>query len=1115
MINNLRGKTHEQRLVLVQEELSVKKILQSYSEIENISFAYLDPEVFNPDPIEQTVSSLSSVSNYFKTLFKIYNWQNSLVYCTESQLRMPIVGPAFFDARLELSIDQIIDHEALSAELVRLGYQETREIDSQFCFVKKGEMVDVFTSNLGPIRIIFFDDTIESIYPISEDSYRSIKSRPYKQVSICQSPEILFSKKHLHNLRDNLPRPRAGHKAHKIEREELFQQLSSHSLPHQWNWMAPLLSKNESTTLAEYLILKRSYFVFNQYEQLAKLTDAHINSLDDRYRSKKNEIDFAYLLPSPKDLFKPRVPLKNFNHFYDFSVDNNSHCLSIKEFYNQYLFNKENAFKKNLDLIYKLYLFAQKNTSILKHIIICYSDNRKKLEIEHYLNLKNIVIHDYFMFIQNELEDSFYDSEIQSLYISSEDLIPKVVARNNHESASQEFFSDYISSLKNGDFVIHKDYGIGKYQGVKTVQSNQANGELIELLFADNDKVYIPLYKVNLLQKYAEDSENIKLANLNKKQFDAKKSLAQKSIKKLAVDLLAIHAKRKAMKGISHCEHSNLYFDFENSFPFKETPDQERAIHDVIDDMVQTTPMDRLICGDVGFGKTEIAMRAAMKSVEGGYQVALVAPTTILSLQHFISFKQRFKEVPVTIEYVSRFRSKKEINEIFKRVEEHKVDILIGTHAVFSKNLDFPHLGLVVFDEEHRFGVNHKEYFKNKYHKVDFLSLSATPIPRTLQLSFLGIKDISILKTPPLNRKNITTKLLVEDNSILENAIKYEIARQGQVFVVYNKVKSIDSIAARIGELVPEANVIVAHGQLTEKELEKRMNSFFQQKFNVLVSTTIIESGIDIPTANTLIILNSHQFGLSQLHQLRGRIGRSQTQAYAYFLVPPNRNLSLISEKRLEAIEKFSSVGSGFNIANTDLDIRGAGDILGAEQSGHLRTIGVELYLDMLQEEMSHIKGAESFESAKNDFELTTHIECSLPETYIHQESKRLKYYKKISSIWNSEHLAPIQQEFEDIYGKLPSSVENLFFLIRSRNLCVSLGCTSLIISINSIKVRFSKEKLEKNSHLLNTLISIVSNHPQEHTLKPDSSFLIKKEGIRNLSEVYSLLKHLQGRIAD
>ena len=586
------------------------------------------------------------------------------------------------------------------------------------------------------------------------------------------------------------------------------------------------------------------------------------------------------------------------------------------------------------------------------------------------------------------------------------------------------FFSDF-SDLKPGDFVVHVDHGIGEFEGLRQVAVEGAYGEFMLLKYFGDAKLYVPLARLDLIQKYQSlGGVTPTLDRLGAGVWEARKSRVRKSVHDMADELLALYAERKLAPGHAFPPDTNFQREFEDAFEFQETPDQARAIDDVKRDMESTLPMDRLLCGDVGYGKTEVAMRAAFKALGDSKQVAILAPTTVLAFQHYETFRRRFAAFPVKIDMLSRFRTDKEQKKTLEAVEAGKVDVVIGTHRLLSKDVKFQDLGLLVVDEEQRFGVAHKERLKEMRKNVDVLTMSATPIPRTLHMSLVGLRDMSLIETPPKDRLAIQTTVAPFSETLVQRVIEEEMAREGQVFFVHNRVESIVSLAAMINRLVPKARVVVGHGQMREAELEKVMMKFIRNEADVLVSTTIIENGLDIPRANSIIINRADRMGLAELYQLRGRVGRSNQRAYAYLLVPPNVTLTSIARQRLAALKEFSDLGAGFRIAALDLELRGAGNLLGREQHGHIEAVGFDMYCQMMERAVAERKG----ETLAPERRATLNLgqEIRIPPEYIESENLRLRIYKRIASVTSDAGRDEVKRELEDRFGPPPSAVENL-----------------------------------------------------------------------------------------
>lgn len=615
------------------------------------------------------------------------------------------------------------------------------------------------------------------------------------------------------------------------------------------------------------------------------------------------------------------------------------------------------------------------------------------------------------------------------------------------------FFSDF-SELKPGDYVVHVDHGIGQFEGLQTIESDGRRGEFMRLQYADDARLYVPLERMDLVQNYRSlEGSKPALDRLGGTAWVARKTRVRKSLTDLADKLLELYAERKTATGFGFAPDVPWQHEFEDAFEFSETPDQATAIADIKRDMEATTPMDRLLCGDVGYGKTEVAMRAAFKAVANSKQVAVLAPTTVLVFQHYETFRRRMAAFPIRIEMLSRFRSTREQKEALAALEEGKVDILIGTHRLLSRDVVFHDLGLLVVDEEQRFGVTHKERLKEMSRNVDVLTMTATPIPRTLNMSLVGLRDMSVIETPPKDRLAIQTVVAPFSESVIRRAITEELDRGGQVFFVHNRVESIYSMAALIQKLVPKAKVVVGHGQMGERDLEKVMLKFVRDEADVLVSTTIVENGLDIPRANTIIVNRADRFGLSELYQLRGRVGRSNQRAYAYLMVPPEASLTAIARRRLAALREFSELGAGFRIAALDLELRGAGNLLGREQHGHITAIGFDLYTQMLERAVAAKKG----EGEQPELRATLNLgmDIRIPPEYLPSESLRLRTYKRIAEISNENERETLRRELQDRFGPPPPAIDNLLDYALLKSLCERLQISSVDRRGNEVVIKF------------------------------------------------------------
>ena len=661
--------------------------------------------------------------------------------------------------------------------------------------------------------------------------------------------------------------------------------------------------------------------------------------------------------------------------------------------------------------------------------------------------------------VRTEIANGVFLEEARLVIFGANDLSDEadITARPvQRKSRTAAFISDF-RDLAVGDYVVHVEHGIARYLGLKEIAQDGMHVEFMILEFAEGARLYVPLTRLDLIQKYRSTDTGPApvLHRLGTAQWARTKAKVKKAMQDMADELLKLYAIRKAAQGNPFSPDNQFQREFEDAFDFNETDDQITSIADIKRDMESSMPMDRLLVGDVGYGKTEVAMRAAFKAVQDSKQVAVLTPTTVLCFQHFETFKRRFAAFPVHIEMISRFRSPKEQKQILEKVEQGKVDILIGTHRLLSKDLKFQDLGLLVIDEEQRFGVRHKERLKQMRREIDVLAMSATPIPRTLHMSLVGLRDMSVIETPPKDRMAIQTVVAKYDEKLIRSAIEVELERGGQIYFVHNRVENIYEIASRLQELVPAARIGVGHGQMSETELERVMLAFMHHEYDVLVATTIIENGLDIPLANTILINRADRHGLSELYQLRGRVGRSNRRAYSYLLIPPEKELTDIARRRLAALKEFSDLGAGFKIAALDLELRGAGNMLGGEQSGHIEAVGFELYTTMLEQAVRELKGEDQAE--RPSVQLNLGISLRIDSSYIEEENQRLRMYKRIASAENETVIEDITAEMQDRYGPMPEPVQQLITAGRLRLLCEQTGVAQMDRKGQMVSLRFTE----------------------------------------------------------
>ncbi len=1020
--------------------------------------------------------------------------EQQVIVSTFDGLFLKVPNKDFFSEHsFNLQVEDIISPEDLKLKLVEIGYDYSITVEEPGTFSSKGEIFDIFPMSSGPIRLHYFDELIESIHPIDLKSQRTLKEIELKSIRLGPCPHILTRESFRNQLRANIPQPAPGNLTRFEKRKEIFNRLSSGELFEDYVNYFPLFFSS-SSTLLDYLPENCQITLFESFKIQQEMENFK-EDLRATYEGVQEDTSSDNLLGEPEYFFdtnfefphNKKVISCNYLHITD-DEDSLGNTIELNlEPSRSFIFRDINPTLNKFEQLKEVFSNLSKILAREGFLIIACHGESSKEEIKYLLEENGLTstLGNRLSFIEFPLQSGFYYKTGKTLVLSDSDLFGNKKSKAKSTSPKHvDLFAEQLSTLQLGDYVIHNEHGMGKYTGMQTMAVGGSSSDFLIIEYTQGDKVYVPVYKLNLIQKHSDATLNIKVDSLRTNKFSKLKEKARNAIKTLAFDLLKLQAERESSDAFTFSPPDHLYYEFELAFPFTETPDQKEAIHDVLDSMQKPKPMDHLVCGDVGFGKTEVAIRAAFKAVLDKKQVAVLVPTTVLAYQHFHSFQKRLKDFPVNVDYLSRFKSPKQRKETLQKVEGGKVDIIIGTHMLLSDKIKFKDLGLVVVDEEQRFGVNHKEKLKLMKSTVDFLTLTATPIPRTLQLAFLGLKELSLIKTAPPKRQSIKTYVIKEDFFTIKEAIERELSRGGQVFIVHNRVKDIEKYTYNIQQLVPSAKIVYAHGQMSETELEKRITGFYEGQYQILVSTTIIESGIDIPNANTMIINRADTFGLSQLHQLRGRIGRSEKKAYAYFVIPKTGVLTDIARKRIKAIQTYADKGSGFNIANCDLEIRGAGDILGAYQSGHIESIGLELYMELLKEAIDELKGEKQI--INRDIEIITPFPCFIPNNFIEDAALRLKEYKRLSNCTDFKDLEAISEELEDIFGPFPSELRHLFTIFEVRIKLQKTGIKSVKVAGSIISLEFDKNILDQNPELKGRVIDTFISRPKKFQFSPN-----------------------------
>lgn len=733
-----------------------------------------------------------------------------------------------------------------------------------------------------------------------------------------------------------------------------------------------------------------------------------------------------------------------------------------------------------------------------------------------------------FKSFKSELHEGFVDSDNKILIYTDHQIFDRYQRYKSKDgfAKSEQLTLKDLMSLKVGDYIAHIDHGIGKFMGLVKVNNDGKIQECFKLSYKNGDLLYVSIHSLHKISKYnGPDGKEIVLSKLGSPAWKSLKQKTKARVKQIAFDLIKLYAERKTAKGFQYSPDSYLQNELEASFLYEDTPDQEKATVDVKKDMENEGVMDRLICGDVGFGKTEVAIRAAFKAATDGKQVAILVPTTILAFQHYRSFKERLKDFPVNISYMNRFRTAKQKSETKEGLKNGKIDIVIGTHQLVGKDIKFKDLGLLIIDEEHKFGVSVKDKLKTLKTNVDTLTLTATPIPRTLQFSLMAARDLSVIKTPPPNRQPVDTSIIGFSEEIIRDAVSYELQRDGQVYFINNRIENLKDIAGLIQRLVPDARVITGHGQMDGKQMETNILDFMEGKYDVLVSTTIVESGVDVPNANTIFINDAQRFGMADLHQMRGRVGRSNRKAFCYLITPPFDMMTSDARKRLEAIEQFSDLGSGFQIAMKDLEIRGAGDLLGAEQSGFINEMGFETYQKMMQEALEELKDDENFENlfeneedrnklfkSTKEVNIDTDLELMLPDDYVSSTEERLSLYQKLADIQSAKELEQFENELIDRFGTLPDEAINLLKSVELKWLAAEIGFDKLVVKNKVFLGYFPANPQDKfyQSEKFKKIIAYLTQNPAEATLKEkNNQLMMRKDNVKNVDDVNLVLNRI------
>lgn len=983
--------------------------------------------------VEFLMSSQEKIISRVEALrFLTDSSKKGILVCNIAASRLILPSPnAFKDSIVKISVGEEYDQHAFIHQLKENGYRKVTQVQTQGEFSLRGDILDIFEiSQLEPCRIEFFGDEIDGIRSFEVETQLSKENKT--ELTIFPASDMLLREKDYQRGQSALEKQISKTlspilKSYLEEILSSFHQKQSHadsrkflSLCYDKTWTVfDYIEKDTPIFFDDYQKLMNQYEVFER-ELAQYFTEELQNSKAFSDMQYFSDIEQIYKKQSPVTFFsnlqKGLGNLK-FDKIYQFNQ------YPMQEFFNQFSFLKEEIERyKKMDYTIILQSSNSMGSKTLEDMLEEYQiklDSRDKTSIcKESVNL-----------IEGNLRHGFHFVDEKILLITEHEIFQKKLKRRfrRQHVSNAERLKDY-NELEKGDYVVHHIHGIGQYLGIETIEIKEIHRDYVSVQYQNGDQISIPVEQIHLLSKYiSSDGKAPKLNKLNDGHFKKAKQKVKNQVEDIADDLIKLYSERSQLKGFAFSADDDDQDAFDDAFPYVETDDQLRSIEEIKRDMQASQPMDRLLVGDVGFGKTEVAMRAAFKAVNDHKQVVILVPTTVLAQQHYTNFKERFQNFAVNVDVLSRFRSKKEQTATLEKLKNGQVDILIGTHRVLSKDVVFADLGLMIIDEEQRFGVKHKETLKELKKQVDVLTLTATPIPRTLHMSMLGIRDLSVIETPPTNRYPVQTYVLEKNDSVIRDAVLREMERGGQGYYLYNKVDTIVQKVSGLQELIPEASIGYVHGRMSEVQLENTLLDFIEGQYDILVTTTIIETGVDIPNANTLFIENADHMGLSTLYQLRGRVGRSNRIAYAYLMYRPEKSISEVSEKRLEAIKGFTELGSGFKIAMRDLSIRGAGNLLGKSQSGFIDSVGFELYSQLLEEAIAKRNGnANANTRTKGNAELILQIDAYLPDTYISDQRHKIEIYKKIRQIDNRVNYEELQEELIDRFGEYPDVVAYL-----------------------------------------------------------------------------------------
>jgi transcription-repair coupling factor (superfamily II helicase) len=1008
------------------------------------------------------------------------NRVGALVTYPEALFEKVVVSKTISENIIHVKTNDVLIADELFEKLVNYGFERTDFVYEPGQFAVRGGIIDIYSfGNEKPYRIELFGNDVDSIRIIDPET--QLSERRLLQVSIIPNVDTQFGDEEKVSLLDFLPENTVV-------------------------WL-----QDKELTRERLLTAEEDLHLFLQLRLESKKEDE-----DDDKLEKKNVTVDDFI---KADEFEQAIYQRHVIHYGQQAPIDGPSLFEL-----EFNTRQQPAFNRQFDFLMQ----DLKSWESKGFALNLFAENPKQLE-RLYTIFNDLKEQIHFTPIATSIHEGFIDEDLKIVCYTDHQIFQRYhkykvkQAYNKNKALTLRA----LRELQPGDYVTHIDHGVGTYSGLQKIEVNGRIQEAVRIIYKDSDILYVNINSLHKIAKYTGKEGSVpKINKLGSDVWNKLKEKTKVKVKEIAFDLIKLYAQRKAEQGFQHAPDNYMQTELEASFIYEDTPDQSKATGDVKKDMESTSPMDRLVCGDVGFGKTEIAIRAAFKTCLDGKQAAIMVPTTILAFQHYKTFKDRLKDFPVTVDYVNRFKSAKEKKETLERLSQGKVDIIIGTHTLLGKEVKFKDLGLLVVDEEQKFGVGHKEKIKTLRTNIDCLTLTATPIPRTLQFSLMGARDLSIINTPPPNRQPIQTEVRIYNEDFIRDAIYFEAERGGQVFFIQNRVQGLGEMAGMIQGLCPDLSIGYAHGQMEGHELEERILDFIDKKYDVLVCTNIVESGVDIPNVNTIIVNNAHQFGLSDLHQLRGRVGRSNKKAFCYLLAPPMSTLPNDSRKRLQTLEQHSELGSGFQIAMRDLDIRGAGNLLGGEQSGFMAEIGFEMYQKVLNEAIRELKRTQFKEvfkeeiSQQDDFvqdcTIDTDLEILIPDSYVENISERLSLYSRLDNSDTEEELVQMEEELKDRFGELPPPVQDLFVTVRCRRLAVELGFEKMSLKSDVLRCYFINRPDSPyfESDLFNSILQYLQTGTNKAKLKQvGKMFLLIAQPVKTMPELYSFLARMHKEV--